>query len=110
MPMVRYLREKGCGLFSSWGTIVLIAALGIGILQNAPPSFNHNLSGLDARTHTDHHRRQYFDHEDSPSLACSGSVIATVLPFVSQHTTRGPELLVEFLTDGLPYNRPPPIS
>jgi hypothetical protein len=106
--MLRYFHEHGRRLFSYRETILLIVVLSMSVVQNIPTRFNHNLSGLDARTHT--HHRQCFDHEDSLCLPCPSSILATVLPFVSRDATPNAELLVEILTDGLPYNRPPPVS
>lgn len=110
MSLVGPIRKRCRSLVSYRAGIMCVATLTILLARSAPPSFPNISLSLDVTSHADHDHRQCFDHED-PQWAISPSASLTIPPpVVSAHPAPTDKPLVEVVTDGLHYNRPPPIS
>jgi len=88
---------------------VCIAALCLLWVRSAPPSLPHISHSLAVRART-HDQRQCFDHQYSQWLTLSRAPLFIPPPVVSPHLTNAVEPFVEAATDGLHYNRPPPVG
>ena len=108
MSLVRLIRKSSRGFFSYHAAVMCVAALGIFWGRIAPPSFPQ--ASVNLSTHADHDRRHCFDHEDSQWAAAPSRALNAPLPVVSSEPVRTSEFLLDLLTDGWHYNRPPPIS
>ncbi|MGA9157073.1 MAG: hypothetical protein WB249_09800 [Candidatus Sulfotelmatobacter sp.] len=108
MSLVRLIRKSSRGFFSYRAAIMCVAALGIFWGRIAPPSFSH--ASVTATTRADHDHRHCFDHEDSQWAATPGAALHAPPPVVSPQPIHASESLVELVTDGWHFNRPPPIS
>ncbi len=108
MSLVRLIRKRSRGLASCSAAIMCVAALGIFWGRVAPPSFPQ--ASVNLSTHADHDRRHCFDHEDSLWAANPSAVLYAPFPVISSQLVRAPEFLLELVTDGWHYNRPPPVS
>ena len=109
MSLVRPTRKRSHGLVLHRVVIVCVAALSILLARSASSSFQHIPLSLTVSSHADHDHRQCFDHEDS-QWATAASTLLSTPPLASVQLTRTAEPFVEIVTDGLHYNRPPPIS
>jgi hypothetical protein len=110
MSLVRPIRKSSRGLVSYRVLIVCVASLSLLSVRIAPPSLPHVSTGLAVNSQADHDHRLCFDHEDSPWATAPGTAPNTPPPVVSLHLTLTAEAFVDNVTDGLHYNRPPPIS
>jgi hypothetical protein len=118
MSLIRPIR-KGIGGLVSYRTVVMcVAALSILLARSAPPSFPHISSpsfqltslSLAFDTHSTSDHRRCFDREDPQGVTSASTTPSTppLVFFPPPAPTSDP--LLEFVTDGLHYNRPPPIS
>jgi hypothetical protein len=110
MPLVRPIRKSKCGLGSYRAAIMCVVALTILLVRSSPPGFLHNSDRSTINSQAIHDHRQCFDHEDSLWATSPGAALAGPLPVLSANPTVVNEFVVELVTDGLHYNRPPPIS
>lgn len=109
MFFVRDIGKSSHGLVLNRAVIMCVAAVGILLARTTPPSFPH--LKLTVNSQADHGHRQCFDHEDSQWVGPPPSTAqATPPPVVSSHLTYASEPFVEIATEGLHYNRPPPLS
>ena len=110
MSLVRPIRKSICGFVSYRAAIMCVAALSLLWARSAPPSLPHSSVSLAFQSIADHDHRQCFDHEGSQFATPPSTPLATPPPVVSSPPTHTAETVVEFVTDGWHYNRPPPIS
>jgi hypothetical protein len=110
MWLVRPIRKSSRGVVSYRVLIMCVAALSLLSVRIAPPSLPHISTGLAVNSPADHDHRLCFDHEDSQWATSLSILLTTPPPVVSHRLTRTAEAFVENVTDGLHYNRPPPIS
>ncbi|MFZ0279775.1 MAG: hypothetical protein WAL60_22980 [Candidatus Sulfotelmatobacter sp.] len=108
MSLVRLFRKGSRGLITYRAAVMCVATLGIFCGRVTPPSFVP--ASVSVSTHTDHDRRHYFDHEDSQWAAAPSAALNAPPPVASSEPVRASEFLLELVTDGWHYNRPPPIS
>jgi len=107
MSFVRVVR-KSSSFLSYRAAIMCVAALGIFWGRVAPPTFSQ--TSVNLSTHADHDRRHCFNHEDSQWAASPSVALHASPPVASPSPVHPSESLVELVTDGWHYNRPPPIS
>src|ERR1700685_2257374 len=108
LPLWR-IRKGICGLISYRTAIVLVAALRVLCARSAPQSLPHSSFTLTIHSVADHNHRPCFDH-DTPQWTTPSNASLTTPPLRAQFPQSRPsDPLVEFVTDGWHYNRPPPI-
>ena len=117
MLLVRRLRKSTGSLVSCRIALICVTALGILLARSAPliprissPSFRDISLSLALHSHLNSERRQCFDREDSPGATSLTATLIAPPPVFSLSPTPTPEFLSEIVTDGLHYNRPPPVS
>jgi len=110
MSLVLPIRKSRYGLISYRVAIMCVAALSFLLARNAPPSFPHTSISLTISSHADHDPKPCFDHDDSQWALPPSAALGAPPPVMSAHLTPTVEPFVEIVTDGLHYNRPPPIS
>ena len=118
MLLVRRLRKSTGGLVSYRVAFICVTALGILLARSArlsfphisPPGFRHTSLSLAFHSHSGSDRRQCFDREDSPGITSLPATLLVPPPVFSPRPTPTSEPLSEIVTDGLHYNRPPPVS
>lgn len=118
MLLVRRLRKSTSGLVSYRITFICVTALGILLARSAPlnfphvspPSLRHTSLCVAFHSHSSSDRRQCFDREDSPGTTSLPATLIAPPPVFSPRPTPRSEPLSEIVTDGLHYNRPPPVS
>jgi hypothetical protein len=108
MSFVRVMRKSSSGFLSYRAAIICVAALGIFWGRVAPPAFSQ--ASVNVSTHADHDRQHCFSHEDSQWVVTPSATPNARPPFVSSRLVRPSQSLVELVTDGWHYNRPPPIG
>ena len=109
MSLVRPIRKSSSSLVSYRAAIMCVATLTILLARSAPPSFPNISLSLAVTSHADHDHRQCFDHEDPQWVVSPSSSLITPPHVASAHLTPTDKPLVEVVTDGWHYNRPPPI-
>jgi hypothetical protein len=110
MPLVRPIRKSKCGPGSYCAVTMCVLALTMVLARSAPPRFLHNSDSSTINAQVIHDHRQYFDHEDSLWVTSPRAALTDPLPVVSANPTVVNQPVVEIVTDGLHYNRPPPIG
>jgi hypothetical protein len=116
MLLVRPIRKSTGSLVSCRAAFICVAALSILLARSAPanfphifpPSFSHTSFSLAFNSDSDH--RQCFDREDSQGVASPSTAPTAPPPVFSPRPMPTSEPLLEIVTDGLHYNRPPPAS
>ncbi|GAC1436674.1 MAG: hypothetical protein NVS1B11_35990 [Terriglobales bacterium] len=108
MRLVRPLRKSKYGSVSYRAIIICVATLSVLLARSAAPLFPHNSFELAASADGDHDHRQSFDHEDPQWAASPSPGLITRAPIASLLADT-PEHFVAVMTDGLHYNRPPPV-
>jgi hypothetical protein len=118
MSLVRFIRKSTGGLISCRVVFVCVAILSILLARSAlpsfphlsPPGFRHTLISLGFDSHADSDHRQCFDREDSQGAISPSSTPTAPPPILSRHPSPASEPLLEIVTDGLHYDRPPPLG
>lgn len=118
MSLVRLIRKSTGGLISCRVVFVCVAILSILFARSAPPGFphlsppgfRHTLISLGFDSHSDSDHRQCFDREDSQGAISPSSTPTAPPPILSRHPSPASEPLLEIVTDGLHYDRPPPLG
>jgi hypothetical protein len=118
MSLVRLIRKGIGGLISCRAAFVCVAILSILLARRAPPSFphlsppgfRHTSISLGVDSHSDSDHRQCFDREDSQGAISPSSTPIAPPPVFSPHSLPVAESLLEIVTDGLHYDRPPPLG
>ena len=97
------------GPVSFRAVIMCVAALGMLWVRSVPVALPHSSRSIAFHSSVNHGHRQCFDHEDSQWASPPASPRTAPPPAVSSRATYAAGVLVEFVTDGWHYNRPPPI-
>jgi hypothetical protein len=108
MSFLRLFRKGSGGLISYRTAVMCVATFGIFCGSVTPPNFSH--ASVNVSTRADHDRRHCFDHEDSRWAAAPSRALNAPPPVVSSEPVCTSEFLLDLVTDGWHYNRPPPIS
>ncbi|MGA7908932.1 MAG: hypothetical protein WCA16_16095 [Candidatus Sulfotelmatobacter sp.] len=108
MPLVLSTRKSFCGLLSCRAAIMCVGALGILLARAAPVGFSPSSLCLTVSSHAAHDR-QCFDHEDAQWVVSPSAPPSAPPPVVSLQPVHAADPFVTFDTNGLHYNRPPPI-
>jgi hypothetical protein len=110
MAPLRRSSRNVCGVISFRAVIICAAALSLLWVRNVsriPPHSSHSVA---FQSSVDHDHRQCFDHDESECAAPPSALPGASPVAVSWDATYAFPVLVEFLTDGWHYNRPPPRS
>jgi hypothetical protein len=99
-------------------SIRTLISLGAGVIcvvallwpRGTVPTFRHSPATLAFHSTAHHDQRRCFDNEDAQWDAALGSPIIATPPVASFEVSYKVDPLVEFVTDGWHYNRPPPIG
>ncbi len=118
MLLVRPNRKSTSGWVSCHIAFICLTALGIVLARSAPlnfthtppPNFRHASLSPAGHSHASSERRQCFDREDSPGVSSLPAALIAPPPVFSLSPVPTPEPPSEFETDGVHYNRPPPVS
>ncbi len=110
MSLVRPIRKSIRSLVSCRATIMFVAALSVLWARNTPPRLPHSPLNLAVHLLADQDHRQCFDQEDSQWATPPSTLPPIPLPLVFFGSIHNAAALIEFVNDGLPYNRPPPVS
>jgi hypothetical protein len=118
MSLIRPTRKGISGLVSYRAVVMCVAALSIFLARSAPPSFprisppSFRLTSLSLAfgSHSTSDHRRCFDREDPQGVTSASTSPSTPPPVFFPPPAPTSDPLLEFVTDGLHYNRPPPVS
>lgn len=110
MSLVRPTRESIRGAMSYRALVMCVAALSLLWARSAPPNLPHGPLNLAFHSLADHDHRPCFDHEDPQWVTAPCTPLAAPPLVVSSCSIHASATLIEFVTDGWHYNRPPPVS
>jgi hypothetical protein len=108
MPPSRRILKSVRTLISLCAAVICVVALLCP--RGTVPTFRHSPASLTFHSTAHHDQRRCFDNEDSQWDAALGTPIIAPPPGVSSEAIYNVDPLVEFVTDGWHYNRPPPVG
>jgi len=106
------LRRIGKAVFnptSQRAAIMCVAALSFLWARTSPPSLPDVSPMAGFHLRVDHGHRLTFNHENSQWAAAPSAPSLTPPPVAAAQFSHGADTLIQFVTDGWHYNRPPPI-
>ena len=110
MSRARDFSRGSKGLTLCRAAILCVTALGLVLSRSVPPSFSITSTHANVKAPAGHGHRLCFDYENSQWMVRASVILTTPPPSRSPHLTDTSEPLVDMVTDGLHYNRPPPAS
>jgi len=90
--------------------ILCVAVVGLLFVRGVPEKIPHAPGHSNVVAPTDHGYKQYFDHEDSQWATRPSSPSAMPPVVAAFRPVAAAEPFVETVSNGLPYNRPPPLA
>jgi hypothetical protein len=87
-----------------------VVVLGLLFARSVPPNLPSAPRHPGVVSQGDHGHKQYFDHEVSQWANPPDTVLAIPPVLALFHCVAPSEPFVELVTDGLHYNRPPPLA
>lgn len=110
MSLVPHIREGSRGLISWRVAIMCVATLAVLLARSDPPSFPNISLSPAVTSHADHDHRQSLEHQNPEWVISPLCSLTAALPVAPAHHDSNDGSLVEVVTDGWHYNRPPPIN
>ena len=110
MAPLRRTSRNVCGVISYRAVIMCAAALSLLWARSVPRISSHSSHSVAFQSSADHDHRQSFDHDESQWAAPPSAPRSAPPLAVSSDATYASAPLLEFITDGWHYNRPPPRS
>jgi hypothetical protein len=109
MAFVGLLRKSNRPEISFRAVILCVAALAL-LARYVPRSSAIVQLDPNIHSHTNHPHGQFFDHEDPQYTYTLSAAPEMPSPNSWSEAPPAPETFLEIMSDGLHYNRPPPVA